>query len=220
MFIKPEQVIPTESHILLDGYVQLIQLRLDVDRKHEQELIVLAQHGNEQAFTDLYRYHAEKIYRYIYYRVGSPTTAEDLTADVFVRMVESLPGYQDRDVPLLAWLYRIAHARVIDHYRRVQSRGCEDAIDEIEVRTDDDLDLMLMSDHRAEVVRVAMQHLTPEQQQVITLRFIEGHSLEMAADLLGKTVGAIKSLQHRALQALSRVLHRHDTVLAHELLLD
>lgn len=87
-------------------------------RQREQALIRAAQRGDQNAFAALYRAYVDKIYRYIFFRVESTQTAEDLTAEVFLRMVEGLPNYEDRNTPLLVWLYRIAHARVIDHYRR------------------------------------------------------------------------------------------------------
>jgi RNA polymerase sigma-70 factor (ECF subfamily) len=178
-----------------------------VDRKREQELIRAAQLGDTNAFALLYRAHVDKVYRYIYFRVDSAATAEDLTSDVFLQMVESLPTYQDRAIPLLVWLYRIAHARVIDHYRRSAVRRTED-IDTVDIRVEVDLDLPLVQAYTAEHLRAAMQALTEAQQQVITLRFIEGFNLEQTAQWMGKTVDAIKAMQYRALQALAHALKR------------
>ncbi len=179
-----------------------------MDRKREQSLIQSAQRGDAQAFAELYRAHVDQIYRYIQYRVDNTTIAEDLTADVFVRALEGLSGYEDRSNPWLAWLYRIAHARVVDHYRRVQRTGEHEDLEDLELGTEDDLDSSLMSTYESSAVQLALGTLTDDQQQVIMLRFVEGYSLEKTAELMDKTTGAIKALQHRALQSLSRALNR------------
>src|SRR5579859_593472 len=110
-----------------------------LDSKREQQLIRAAQRGDEKAFGELYNAYVHDIYRYMMYRVGNAETAQDLTAEVFLRAIEGLVRYQDRDIPWLAWLYRIAHARVVDHYRRVKRTGEPDDIDDIQVTVDHDL---------------------------------------------------------------------------------
>jgi RNA polymerase sigma-70 factor, ECF subfamily len=177
-----------------------------VDIKREQALIRAAQAGDESAVSELYQAYVDNIYRYIFYRIDNHHTAEDITAEVFVRFVEGLSAYQDRNIPLLAWLYQIAHARLVDHYRQSQRVGQESDLDNVVVSTEDDLDGDLMTNYHQEKVREALTNLTPEQQQVILLRFIEGYSVQKTAEVLGKTAGAIKVMQHRALQALSRAL--------------
>jgi RNA polymerase sigma-70 factor (ECF subfamily) len=179
-----------------------------VDRKREQALIRAAQGGDSRAFAALYRAYVDKIYRYIYYRVDSPETAEDLTSDVFTRMIEGLPNYQDRSTPLLVWLYRIAHARVIDHYRRSKRSSHQEDIEAIELGIEADLDAPLVSAYNSEQIRGALRSLTDGQRQVIVLRFIEGYNLETTARLLNKTVDAIKAMQYRALQSLTQALNR------------
>jgi RNA polymerase sigma-70 factor, ECF subfamily len=177
-----------------------------VDRKREEALINASQQGDTEAFTELYHAHVDPVYRYIYYRVGSDSVAEDLTADVFVRALESLPSFEQRSVPLLAWLYRIAHARVIDYYRRARQTRQQEDIEAVEVGVEYDLDGALMAAHRRDVVQAALRTLNEEQQQVIILRFIEGHSLETTAELLGKTISSVKSHQYRAVRALCKEL--------------
>ncbi len=177
-----------------------------VDRKRELALIDASQQGDAEAFTELYQAHVDPVYRYIYYRVDSEAVAEDLTADVFVRALESLPTFEDRSVPLLAWLYRIAHARVIDYYRRARQTKQQADIEAIEVSVEYDLDGALMAAHRQDAVQAALRTLNEDQQQVIILRFIEGHGLEATAELLGKTISSVKSHQYRAVRALCKVL--------------
>jgi RNA polymerase sigma-70 factor, ECF subfamily len=179
---------------------------IDVDRKREQALINASQQGDTEAFTELYYAHVDQVYRYIYYRVESVPVAEDLTADVFTRALESLPTFEDRSIPMLAWLYRIAHARVIDYYRRARHTRNHEDIEAIEVTVEYDLDGGLMAEHRQDAVQAALRTLNDEQQQIIILRFVEGHSLEATAELLGKTVSSVKSQQYRAVRALGRAL--------------
>lgn len=180
-----------------------------VDRKRERELIEAAQRGDTRAFAALYRAYVDKIYRYILYRVDSAETAEDLTSDVFLRVLEGLPSFQYRSVPLLVWLYRIAHDRVIDHYRRSKRSQRDEPIDDLELSgaDDDDLDAPLLAQYDTQHILGAIRTLTDTQRQVIIFRFVEGYNLENTARLLDKTVDAVKAMQYRALQALGKALH-------------
>ncbi len=184
-----------------------------MDIRREQKLIRAAQQGDESAFGELYDAYADYIYRYISYRVNRAEVAQDLTAEVFLRMVEGLAGYEDRGLPFMSWLYRIAHARLVDYYQECKRTGESQDIEAIELSTDEDLDGELMTDYRRRKVREAMRRLTNEQQQVIIFRFLEGKNLQETADILGKTIGAIKVMQYRALQALSRVLEEEGLTL-------
>jgi len=159
-------------------------------------------------FAEIYeRYHGA-VYTYVFYRVGDQALAEDLTADVFVRAIESAHRLVDRGRPLLAWLYTIARNRVIDHYRRNGST----AVLPLEERLSADKDHTHSATCAADLALTqraliaALRHLTEAQRQVILLKFVEGRSNAEVAALLGKREGAIKSLQHRALAALRRTL--------------
>jgi RNA polymerase sigma-70 factor (ECF subfamily) len=171
-------------------------------------LIRAAQRGNERAFGELYNAYVHDIYRYILYRVGSSETAQDLTAEVFLRVVEGLVRYQDRQIPLLAWLYRIAHARVIDYYRHAKRVGEQADLETVELSADDDLDSDLMLTFHQQKIREAIGKLPADQQQVILLRFIEGYNIQQTASVLGKSIGAVKMIQRRALQAMNLELSR------------
>jgi RNA polymerase sigma-70 factor, ECF subfamily len=183
-----------------------------LEPKREQKLIQAAQRGNEQAFGELYNAYVHQVYRYVMYRVNNTETAQDLTADVFLRAVEGLARYENRQVPFLAWLYRIAHARVVDHYRRTQRVGAEENIDSVEVKVDEDLDTDLMVNYRQQKLREALNKLPGEQRQVLLLRFIEGYDIQQTADTLGKTIGAVKMIQRRALQAMNMELTRQGVI--------
>jgi RNA polymerase sigma-70 factor (ECF subfamily) len=179
-----------------------------VDQKQEQALIRAAQKGDRNAVGTLYDTYADKIYRYLFFRVNDRATAEDLTADVFLNFVEAIGTYVIGESPLIAWLYRVAHARLVDHYRRQNRVAKESNLDDLALGVEDDTDSQLMSNHRQEKVRIALDMLTAEQKQVIIFRFIESYSLQKTAELMGKTVGAIKVMQYRALQSMSRALNK------------
>jgi RNA polymerase sigma-70 factor (ECF subfamily) len=172
----------------------------------ESRLIERAKACDEEALGELYRRHANAIFRYVYYRVGDQAVAEDMVGDVFVRALEALPSYQDTGRPFEAWLYRIAHARVVDHYRRQSSRRVA-PLDE-RLAADEETDPHQLAAFRDESCQAwaAVSRLTDDQQQVVSLRFIAGYSTAEVARLLGKTEGAVKALQHRALASLRRLL--------------
>jgi RNA polymerase sigma-70 factor (ECF subfamily) len=172
----------------------------------ESHLIKKAKTYDTEALSELYRRHADAIFRYVYYRVGDQVVAEDLVGDVFVRMLEGLPSYQDTGRPFEAWLYRIAHARVVDHYRREKARRGTSVDEELAAGEEGNPDRLAA--HRDDTRRVweALVDLTDDQQQVISLRFLAGYSTAEVAKLLGKTEGAVKALQHRALASLRRLL--------------
>ena len=183
-----------------------------MELKSEQRLIRAAQDGDEGAVGELYNMHVDKIYHYLYYRVDSHEVAEDLTAEVFMRFVEGIRGYQDRNLPILSWLYQIAHARLIDHYRQKPTVAIDDALETTQLTTDDDMDSGLMRTYRQEKVQAALSALKDDQRQVIILRFMEGYNLQQTADVLGKSIGAVKVMQHRALQMLSKRLAKQGVV--------
>ncbi|TET53671.1 MAG: sigma-70 family RNA polymerase sigma factor, partial [Anaerolineales bacterium] len=177
----------------------------------EAELIRRAQQGDPAAFSELYDRHQPAIYRYIVFRVSTAATAEALTSDVFVRLVDRIDRFKYRGRPLLAWLYTIARNMVADHHRRSgrydtvpldkipAASGQEGPEDVVELRFD------------AQAVVRAISELTENQRQVILLKFAEGMDNAAAARVLGRSVGAVKALQHRALAALRRILEEADS---------
>jgi len=171
----------------------------------ESQLIDRAKRHDPEAISELYNRHVDRIFQYVKYRTDDVAVAEDITADVFVRALEALAQYNDYGVPFVAWLYRIAQARVIDHWRRRQRRTTVPLGDAelVEPPADDDSNLDILQQRRlAEAIRL----LTEEQQQVITLKFIQGLGNAEIAQVMDKTEGAVKALQRRGLEALARVL--------------
>lgn len=174
----------------------------------EQTLLRQAQRGDADAFAALYQANVQAIFRFIVMRVNDRPLAEDLTAEVFAKALQAMPRYQDRGRPFVAWLYSIARARVIDHYRRQDRRPAQTDIDTEDIHSDEDMDESMLRQQAARALRLAITELTDDQQQVIILRFIEGQSIESVARLIGKQPNAVKALQHRALRSLASRLQR------------
>lgn len=174
----------------------------------ERRLVERARRGDPEAFAQLYRLHVQAIFRYTFHRVNDVHLAEDLTSDVFARALKSIADYADQGKPFIAWLYRIAHARVVDHYRRSDRRPVEGDLDAEPIPVTADLDQGILRRQAAGALRAALVRLTDEQQQVVILRFIEGYPVETVAQIMGKNANAIKALQHRALRALASHLRR------------
>jgi len=170
----------------------------------DSELIVRAKAGDHSAFTQIYERYAPAIYRYIYFRVGEAELAEDLQAEVFLRMLEGLHRYEDRGWPISAWLYRIARDRTIDIIRRRRNRqhvpletwggSCEGPENSVSAQLE------------YEELNRTLNDLTDEQRQVIQMRFMAEMSIQEVAQELGRTEGSVKALQHRGLQSLARRL--------------
>lgn len=175
-------------------------------------LIQRARAGDPEAVSELYRHYVPAMTRYISYRVGDDNAVEDLTAEVFLRMLEALPRFNPTGVPFEAWLYRIAAARVADYYRQQRRRRQQpiedDSHEEIHALPSDDspLDLTLQEKEELDALRQALHHLTDEQQTILILRFVERKSHEEVAELLGKSQRAIATAQHRALKKLADML--------------
>lgn len=173
----------------------------------DADLVRRAQDGDVNAFGELYDRHHRRIFRYIWGRVRDEQVTEDLTGEVFTRMVVSLPGYRVTGVPFQVWLCRIAHNLVVDHYRK-RDRRVLVPLDHAEGLSMERSDPATIVEERLTVERVkgALARLDSSQQEVVVLRFLAGLSLKEAASTLGKTVAAVKSLQHRGLAALRVVL--------------
>jgi len=170
-----------------------------------QQLVQRAQKGDTNAVAQLYQIHAQSIYQYVLYRVPTSEDAEDLTAEVFVKMVEGLPNYRLLGAPFEAWLYRIAAARIADWHRRSYRRP-QTELSETLTSTDSAPEEKILQEQELDTLRAALRTLSDEQQTVLVLRFIERKSHEEVADIMAKTVTAVKTIQHRALNRLATLL--------------
>lgn len=169
------------------------------------ELIASAQQGDTGATGQLYEMNYTSIYRYLYYRTGQVQVAEDLTAEVFLKMVQALPAYRQTNCTFRSWLFQIARNLAIDHYRRTSTHSTEVLLDEEEIGqegVDEALDINLTR----QTLQVSLSKLSEIQRDVIVLRFVEGLSLQEVAEVLHRTEDAIKGLQRRALLLMRQSL--------------
>lgn len=174
---------------------------------NESEIIQRAKTCDPDALGAIYEKYYQGIYRYVYYRVGDSALAEDLTGDIFVKMLHGIGSYSIQGVPFSAWLYRIARNRVIDHLRR-QPEKAELSLEEARVETIASGETTLERALQRDELLKAVQVLTEDQRQVIVLKFIEDMDNATIASVLRKTEGAVKSLQHRALDTLRHHIER------------
>jgi RNA polymerase sigma-70 factor (ECF subfamily) len=176
----------------------------------ESELLDLAFEYDEAALGEVYDRYESRIYTYIYRRTGDEELAEDLTAQVFVKMLQAIRDRKAWHSSFSGWLYRIAHNLVIDFYRQ-RDRQPNVGLDETpDIVADHDNPVATVEQQlTAERVRWALRRLTEEQAEVLSLRFLEGFSINEVAIMMNKTDGAIKALQYRAV-ATMRLLLEHE----------
>lgn len=161
--------------------------------------------GDDSALTTIYETFQPKIQRFLYYRVGDPLAAEDLTTEVFLRVIEKIPKYRIKDVPLQAWIFQIARNLAVDYFRR-QSIRSHLELDPTLPANGDGPDTQVARQLAGEHLKAALGQLTDGQSDVLTLRFISGLSIAETAQTLNKSESAVKALQARGLEALHRVL--------------
>jgi RNA polymerase sigma-70 factor (ECF subfamily) len=170
----------------------------------ELTLVELSQQGNQDMFAHLYEAYVERIYRYILFRVADDMVAEDITSHVFMKAWEKLGTYQAGKSPFMAWLYRIAHNAVIDHYRVKKVSIPFEQVNPVQLSHVDELDERLDMQARSRQLHQALQELTEQQQQVLILKFVGGLNTMEIAQQLGKRQGAVRALQMRGLQGLAK----------------
>lgn len=168
-------------------------------------LIKQAKLGDRDAFGKLYQKYLDRLYRYIYFRVGQDThMAEDMTHNVFTKAWEKLKSFKEGSFQ--AWLYTIARNAVIDYYRSARTTVAleEEVIDETQMPEENLMHLM-----QVEKVKRAFAYLTSEQQDVVTMRFINDMSHKEIAHILGKKEDAVRALQYRALKELKKYVYAY-----------
>ena len=169
----------------------------------DEALVRAAKSGDASAFGELYERYRDAIYRYCLSRTGTAHDAEDLTSDVFVKALHSIDRYQERGLPFVAFLYRIARNAAIDRARTLkQPLSVDELVTEPASRQNVEADAALSVDRS--ILLAALTKLKTEHRDVIVMRFIEGYSALEVAAALGKTEGAVRTLQHRALERLRK----------------
>jgi RNA polymerase sigma-70 factor (ECF subfamily) len=171
----------------------------------ERGLVRSAKSGDSQAFAQLYDAYLERVYRYIYFRVNDDQTAEDLTSQVFLKAWENFQHYQAGSSPFIAWLYTIARNQVIDYYRTRKPTIAFDEIVSLPAK-EESVDEQVQTRFKLQAMRDALQFLTEDQQEVLILRFIAGLGTQEIARAMHKAEGAVRALQMRALQTLSKYM--------------
>lgn len=171
----------------------------------ETKMLARAREFDQEALTWVYETYHDAIYRYIYHHIGSVQTAQDITSDVFRRFLQAVRNGGGPTQQLSAWLYRVAHNLFVDELRRRQHRDYEPldspqglALKDSSASPAELADLAIAQGQ----VRQALLELTDDQRDVIILKFVEGMSNAQIAEITGKTLGAVKSLQHRGLATL------------------
>jgi len=171
----------------------------------ESVLLERVKSYDQAAIAEVYDRYSQRIYNYLYHRLGNANVAEDLTATVFVRMLEAIRTSKAWRTSFSGWLYRIAHNLVVDYFRSGrQDKQVE--LDDWSIESDEHPDEEAERSLAGQKLRQAIGLLTDEQSLVITLKFLEGMSNAEVAVLVGKSEGAIKSLQFRGLAALRRLI--------------
>jgi RNA polymerase sigma-70 factor (ECF subfamily) len=170
----------------------------------EQDLLLRAKRLDSTALGLAYEYFSPLIYRYAYHLLGDPDLAEDCLADTFKRFLQAIEVGKGPHTHLKAYLYRIAHNWITDHYRSRKYQEAELSENLIDDKPDPRIEVHLKLER--EDLRKVLKRLTPEQQQVIVLRYIEECENEEVAQILNKSIGSVKALQHRALTALRQQL--------------
>ncbi|HEY5668871.1 MAG TPA: sigma-70 family RNA polymerase sigma factor [Anaerolineales bacterium] len=169
------------------------------------EQIARAQQGDSATISDLYDRYRLSVYRYLYYKVGDLHAAEDLTSEVFLRMIRSLNSYRPQNSSFEAWLFQIARNLAIDHYRQKNTRG-HLSLEEHMIHDTDDPDQKYDRSLTSDLLLKALSRLSEVQRDVIVLRFVNGLPITQVAQTLHKSEDAVKGLQRRALGSLREIL--------------
>jgi len=173
-----------------------------------RDLVERAQLGDRAALEELYLIHFDRIYSYLHMSVGSRHDAEDLTTQTFMKMLESIGRFRWQSAPFSAWLFRIAHNLAMDHFRARRRWQPEEEVPEAAGAEETSAEEQALAAIGDASLLDLISRLSPEQRQVLTLKFVFRFSNGEAAAILEKTEGAVKSLQHRALSSLQKHVSR------------
>lgn len=176
----------------------------------ERDIVDRARTGDREAMGALYDLYLTRIYRFVLGRVGSPSEAEDITEEVFVRVIEHIGRFEWQGVEFSSWIFRIATNQVISHHRRRGARPINVSTDAIDVEDSqpgpESLTELALTTRE---VFDACEKLPPSQRDVIALRFGSGLSVKETAQILKKTENNVKVLQHKAIAKLQKLLGGH-----------
>jgi RNA polymerase sigma-70 factor (ECF subfamily) len=165
------------------------------------QLVARSQQGDANAFGQLYDRYQPEIVRYLVYRTGDPEAAEDLAQQVFLKAWQAIPRYEDRGVPFKAWLYRMAHNQMVDHFR---TRRPTSDLEGVEVAEEAEAEARVLAAETQERLQAALGRLSEDHREVLVLRFLMEKSAREAGEIMGRQEVTLRGLQMRALQALRR----------------
>ena len=169
-------------------------------------LVDRARDGDRLAIGAIYDLYADRIYRYVLVKVGNQSDAEDITAEIFIRVIEALPRFRWQDVPFLAWIFRIAHNQVVSHYRRSSTRTARSIEDMDFVDPQVGPETLVEQQLTLDDIHTAAKQLPEAQRRVFELRCVMDLSVRETATILNKSENNVKVLQHKALARLQKLL--------------
>ncbi|MCH8949345.1 MAG: sigma-70 family RNA polymerase sigma factor [Chloroflexi bacterium] len=176
---------------------------VDQKKQEERALVERATRRDEEAFGALYDMHVSRVYRHVYYMVGNPAEAEDLTAQAFLQAWAAIERYQFRGAPFVSWVMRIAHNLGVSHLRS-RKPGAELPETLVDQSREGNPEEVLQRQADGDRVREAILQLRDEHRRVIILRFVQDLDYREVAEIVGKSVPAVRVIQHRALNALRK----------------
>jgi len=171
-------------------------------------LVDRAQRGERQALEELYLLHFDRIYSYLHLSLGNRHDAEDLTTQTFLKMLEAIGRFRWQSAPFSAWLFRIAHNLAMDHFRARRRVRTEEEVPEPAGAEESSAEEQALDSLGDAGMLELIERLSAEQRQVLTLKFLFGFANAEVAEILDKSEGAVKSLQHRALASLQKHVAR------------
>jgi RNA polymerase sigma-70 factor (ECF subfamily) len=177
--------------------------------EEEKKYIKEAQEGNQGSFGLIYNHYVSQIYRFVFFKVSVKQVAEDLTHEIFLSAWQNIKNYKQKQFPISSWLYQIARNKVIDYYRTDKKN--------ISIDTEDSQEEMLGSEEQASLdiplaidkVKSLIKFLKPEYQDVLIMRYVEDLDHKEIANALNKSEGAIRLIQHRAINNLKELYAKH-----------
>jgi len=184
----------------------------------EARLIKEAKDGSTEAFGRLYEIYAPQVFRFLFARLDDRFDAEDLTEETFIKIWEALPNYRQRGAPFGGFIFRVARNLLIDHYRSNRHNGKHQRLDDEGVsKPADDPAHSVPSKMEHNEVRSLMARLSEDYRMVLSMRFLAGLSPDETAQAMGRSQGAIRVLQHRALLALRKIMNGREDKLEADL---
>ena len=184
----------------------------NLDAHGERAVVDAAKAGDEAALAELYSLYFPRVYRYILARMGNPYDAEDLTEEVFLRVLDAIERFQWREAPFSAWLFRIAHNAVISQRRKEGARGRSSPLSEALPVDSQGPEEMVANRLALNEILKAAETLPEAQRRVISLRFAAGLTVAETARAMGKGEGKVKVIQHKAIAKLREMLAQRPKV--------